>query len=143
MAAGLPKEIHMKKLIAASMAAAALAAFSAVSIASASHTVSVDGTATVSPNGRQAHVTGKVECDPSDRRVTVIVTVFDSTSETTASGKSGVACGDGTVPWDVTVRAKGSGLLFEPGADTQVFVAVNGHDSLFEGFSPLILEAAP
>jgi hypothetical protein len=140
MAAGPPKEIHMKRLIAASMAAAALAAFSAVSIASASHTVTVDPTATVSPNGRQLHVTGDVTCDPSDRRVTVVVTVIDNTTGISASGKSGVACGDGAVPWDVTVRSKGSGLLFEPGADTQVWVEARGHDTVIEVL-PLTLVA--
>jgi hypothetical protein len=130
----------MRKYVAASMAAAALAVLSIASVASASHTVSVDNTATVSPNGRQVHVSGELACDPGDRRSTVIVTVTNSVAS--ASGKSGVACRDGVTPWEATVRVRGPGPLFEAGA-AQVFVEARGHDSVFAGWLPLIIEAAP
>ncbi len=108
----------MKRLLVAATVAVGLTLLGGIGTASAdAWDVTLDGSATLKPNGRALEVTGTVMCTAGER----VRVVVNPMSELTAVGKTAFVCDGSVQSYALTVRAHGKTSFADVGTGPMQF----------------------
>ncbi len=113
----------MKRLLVAATVAVGLTLLGGIGTASAGASdVTLDGSATLRPNGRALEVTGTVTCTAGER----VKVVVNPMSGLTAVGKTAFVCDGSVQSYALTVRAHGKTSFADVGSGPMQFAVLAG-----------------